>query len=160
LFLVSALPIARQTQALGATWLDAQLVSGGTDLATRGFGAEVRAALAVRAEFLIGEGLADRQDGQLRLAKDLLPALRNRELVAVASQHAPLPGMTYRHVPDGRPGTGVYLRSVQLVSGRYALLGDGRNFSLVPWRRELERGVQRGISMDGPGRGRGRGIGR
>ena len=59
----------------------------------------------------------------LRLAKDLLPALRNRELAAVGSQHAPLPGMTYRHVPDGRPGTGVYLRSVQLVSGRYALLG-------------------------------------
>jgi type IV secretory pathway VirD2 relaxase len=160
LFIVSALPIARQTQALGATWLDAQLVAGGTDLGTLGFGAEVRAALAVRAEFLIGEGLADRQDGQLRLAKDLLPALRNRELAAVASRHSPLPGMTYRHVPDGRPGTGVYLRSVQLVSGRYALLGDGRSFSLVPWRRELERGVQRGITMDGPGRGRGRGIGR
>jgi len=64
-------------------------------------------ALAVRAEFLIGEGLADRQDGQLRLAKDLLPALRNRELAAVASQHAPRSGMTYRHVPDGQPGTGV-----------------------------------------------------
>lgn len=31
------------------------------------------------------------------------------------------------------------------------------NFSLVPWRRELERGVQRGITMDAPGRGRGRG---
>ena len=116
LVLVSAIPIARQTQALGATWLDAQLVSGGTDLATRGFGADVRAALAVRAQFLIGEGLADRQDGQLRLARDLLPALRNRELVAVGGKHA-LPGMTYRHVPDGRPGTGVYLRSVQLVSG-------------------------------------------
>lgn len=68
LFLVSALRIERQTQALGATWLDAQLLAGGSDLGTLGFGAEVRAALAVRAEFLIGEGLADRQDGQLRLA--------------------------------------------------------------------------------------------
>ena len=160
LVLVSALPIARQTQAIGATWLDAQLVAGGNDLATRGFGAEVRAALVLRVEFLIGEGLADRQDGHLRLAKDLLPALRNRELVAVGSQHSPRTGMTYRHVPDGKPGIGVYLRSVKLVSGRYALLGDGMNFSLVPWRRELERGVQRGIAMDGPRRGRGRGIGR
>jgi hypothetical protein len=55
-----------ETQALGATWLDTQLAASGTDLGTLGFGADVRAALAVRAEFLIGEGLADRQDGQLR----------------------------------------------------------------------------------------------
>ena len=66
--------------------------------------------------------------------------------------------VTCRPVPDGQPGTGVYLRSVQLVSGQYALLGDGMNFSLVPWRRELERGVQRGMTLEGPGLGRG--IGR
>lgn len=44
LVLVSSLPLARQTQTLRATWLDAQPVGGVTDLATQGFGAEVRAA--------------------------------------------------------------------------------------------------------------------
>ena len=92
--LESTLPLDRQTRALGATWLDAQLVAGTSrEMAMRGFGAEVRSALAVRTEFLIEQGLASREDGRLRVAKDLLPALRSRELATVvelaASRNAP-----------------------------------------------------------------------
>ncbi|MFZ1623537.1 MAG: DUF3363 domain-containing protein [Gammaproteobacteria bacterium] len=143
--LESALPIDRQTRAIGATWLDAQLAADTSGLATWGFGAEVRTALAIRAEFLIGEGLAERRDGQLRLAKDLLPALRNRELTDVASRITAQTGMTYRPVQQGQRAGGRYRQAMQLVSGKYALLADGVGFSLVPWRPELERTIDRGL---------------
>ena len=34
--------------------------------------------------------------------------------------------------------TGIYRRSVTLVSGRYAMLDDGIGFSLAPWRAVIE----------------------
>ena len=34
---------------------------------------------------------------------------------------------------------GIYRRSVMLASGRYAMLGDGRQFSLVPWKPVIEQ---------------------
>ncbi len=143
--LESALPLARQTNAIGATWLDARLVGDHGGLDTRGFGAEVRTALAVRAEFLIGEGLAERRDGQLRVDRDLLPRLRNRELVGVAAGITARTGMTYRPVPDGQRAGGRYRQAMLLVSGKYALMSDGVGFSLVPWQPGLERARQRGI---------------
>ena len=81
--------------------------------------------------------------GSVKYVRDLPHAVEGAHAVYACSWGAPfLTGRTSeeqelrdRHVPDGRPGTGVYLRSVQLVSGRYALLGDGMNFSLVPWRQ-------------------------
>lgn len=152
--LESTLPLDRQTRALGATWLDAQLVAGtSNEMAMRGFGAEVRSALAVRTEFLIEQGLATRDDGQLRLAKDLLPALRNRELTTVATRLAAETGLTYRPVQEGQRASGIYRQAVPLVSGKYAMLADGVGFSLVPWRPELERSTQRGVGMPGPRRG-------
>ena len=155
--LESKLPLDRQTRALGATWLDAQLVAGtSNEMAMRGFGAEVRSALAVRTEFLIEQGLASREDGRLRVAKDLLPTLRNRELAAVATRLSAETGLTYRPVPEGQRASGIYRQAVPLVSGKYAMLADGVGFSLVPWHPDLERSIRRGVGMPGPRRGIGR----
>jgi type IV secretory pathway VirD2 relaxase len=152
--LESTLPLDRQTRVLGATWLDAQLVAGtSSEMAMRGFGAEVRSALAVRTEFLIEQGLASREDGRLRVAKDLLPALRSRELATVATRLAAETGMTYRPVQEGQRASGIYRQAVPLVSGKYAMLADGVGFSLVPWRPELERSIRRGVGLSGPRRG-------
>src|SRR3546814_20250532 len=43
-----------------------------------------------------------------------------------------------RNRPDPSPA-GVYRRSVQLASGRYAVLQSGREFSLVSWRPVIEQ---------------------
>jgi type IV secretory pathway VirD2 relaxase len=152
--LESTLPLDRQMRALGATWLDSQLVAGTTsEMAMRGFGAEVRSALAVRTEFLIEQGLASREDAQLRIAKDLLPTLRSRELATVGARLAAETGMTYRPVQEGQRASGIYRQAVALVSGKYAMLADGVGFSLVPWRPDLERSIHRGVGMPGPRRG-------
>ena len=46
--------------------------------------------------------------------------------------------MTYRETRDGESGRGVYRRSIELASGRFAIHDDGVEFSLVPRRPVME----------------------
>ena len=78
--LKSHLPIERQTRVIGATWLDQQLIGGGKGLGDLGFGAEVKDALRVRADFLAEQGLAEQRGQRVVLVCNLLATLRGREL--------------------------------------------------------------------------------
>ena len=61
-------------------------------------------------------------------------------MVAAAAQDiAAETGLTYRAVADGESVTGTYRRSVQLASGRFAMLDDGMGFTLVPWKPVIEQ---------------------
>ena len=149
----SHLPIAQQARAIGATWLDRTLIDGAAPAPT-GFGAEVRAGLDERRNFLIKEGLATRRGQRLILARDLLATLRDREVVQVGRSLAAESGLDHRPVADGGKVGGVYRRSIMLASGRFAMLDDGVGFSLVPWKPVLEQrlgqsvaGVMRGGSV-------------
>jgi hypothetical protein len=133
----SHLPIARQTRALGATWLDRALIDG-LRPAAKGFGADVRGALDERGAFLVKEGLATRRGQRLLLAGNLLATLREREVVQVGRSLAAETGLHHHKVEDGK-FSGVYRRSVLLTSGRFAMLDDGVGFSLVPWKPVLEQ---------------------
>ncbi|WP_448101061.1 DUF3363 domain-containing protein [Luteibacter jiangsuensis] len=137
--LKSHLPIERQVRAVGATWLDRQLLDGGQGLGDVGFGGEVRNALQRRGDFLVEQGLAERRGERLILARNLLATLRDRELAQVAQAIAAGTGLEHRPAVDGRRVTGVYRRSLQLASGRFAMLDDGVGFCLVPWRPVIER---------------------
>ena len=55
-------------------------------------------------------------------------------------------GLSYRPVQDGQQASGIYRRSVQLNSGRFAMLDDGRGFSLVPWRPVIEQRLGQQVS--------------
>lgn len=134
----SYFPIHRQVRAVGATWLDRLLVEQRDDLATTGFGSEVRAALADREGFLVREGLAERRGQRTALARNLLVTLRARELESVAAVVKAESGLIYRPVIDGVPVSGTLRRSVLLTSGRFAMLVDGMGFALVPWRPIVE----------------------
>lgn len=76
--LKSHLPVERQARVIGATWLDQQLIGGGKGLGNLGFGAEVKNALRERADFLAGQGLAERRGQRVVLARNLLATLRGR----------------------------------------------------------------------------------
>jgi len=166
---VSDLPIDRQVIASGATWLDRELVGRDkTPLAETGFGAEVRDALAARTDHLAREGLARRQGQQVMFARDLLATLRERDLSAAVAEIAGKTGLTHDPVAEGDPVFGIYRRRIDLASGRYALIEDGKQFVLVPWRPIIEGHVGREVSgmaraggaIDWTmGRGRGMGIG-
>jgi hypothetical protein len=63
-----------------------------------------------------------------------LATLRDRDIAAAAGDIAKETGLMHRPVTDGERVSGIYRRSVQLASGRFAMLDDGSRFSLVLWR--------------------------
>ena len=141
----SHLPIEHQVRALGATWLDRNLVIDG-GVANQGFGAQVRNAMQSRVDFLAEQGLAERRGQRVLFARNLLATLRDREMAAAGKSLQDQTGQTYRPLQDGEKASGVYVRSIQLTSGRFALLDDGLGFSLVPWRPIVERRLGQQVS--------------
>lgn len=151
--LKSHLPIERQACVIGATWLDQQLIGGGRGLGDLGFAGEVRQAIQQRADFLVEQGLAEKQGQRVILARNLLVTLRSRELAQAARDIATETGLEHLLVHDGQRVAGTYRRSVMLASGRYAVLDDGKGFSLVPWKPVIEQrlGQQIAATVDGGG---------
>jgi type IV secretory pathway VirD2 relaxase len=135
----SHLPIEKQVHAVGATWLDRQLVGEERSLANQGFAITVHEALKAREEFLVGQGLAERRGQRVILARNLLATLRDRDVETTAATLAAEVGLMHRPVVDGGRAAGVYRRSLMLVSGRFALLDDGLGFSLVSWHPVIEK---------------------
>ncbi len=142
----SHLPIDRQVRAIGATWLDKQLVSDGSALAGQGFGAQVRDALRARVDFLATQGLAEWRGQHPLLATNLLAKLRGRDLAAAGKTLGEEIGRPYRGAQDSGQAIGIYRRSIQLVSGRFAILDDGLGFTLVPWKPVVERRLGQQVS--------------
>ncbi|MGL4318452.1 MAG: DUF3363 domain-containing protein [Pseudomonas sp.] len=151
--LKSHLPIERQARVIGATWLDQQLIGGGRGLGDLGFAGEVRQAMQQRADFLVEQGLAERQGQRVLLARNLLATLRGRELAQAAKDIVAETGLEHRPAAEGQRVTGIYRRSFMLASGCFAMLDDGKGFSLVPWKPIIERrlGQQVAATMHGGG---------
>ncbi len=154
-------------QALGATWLDRRLVGKEPDeLASTGFGAEVETALRARRQWLIEQGLAREQGGQVRFARNMLETLEKRELARTAADISARTRLEHLDAKAGDKIDGVYRRMLTLNSGRFALIERSHEFVLVPWRPVLERA--RGQLVSGQVGGEGiswsigikRGIGR
>jgi hypothetical protein len=80
------------------------------------------------------------------LSRNLLSTLRDRELSAVGKSLQDQIGKAYRPMQDGGRVSGVYRRSIQLTSGRFAMLDDGMGFSLVPWRPVVEQRLGQHVS--------------
>jgi type IV secretory pathway VirD2 relaxase len=138
--------LQQQTNALGATWLDRQLLAREPVVTGGGFGAEVRDAMDRRVEHLGGEGLVRRQGQRVIFARDLLETLRKRELDSAAGKIATETRLAYRPSAEGEHVQGIYRQRITLSSGRFAMIDDGLGFQLVPWRPALEQQLGRQIS--------------
>jgi hypothetical protein len=99
--LKSHLPIERQARVIGATWLDQQLIGGGSGLGDLGFGGEAKQAMQQRADFLAEQGLAERRGQRVILARNLLGTLRNREVAQAAKDIAAETGWSIARWPTG-----------------------------------------------------------
>lgn len=162
----SDLPLGEQIGANGATWLDRQLVARDTALAGSGFGLAVCDAMAARATFLEGEGLARRQGQRLVMTSGLIDTLKQRDLDAAQTAIAARTGLAHQPSANGEHVSGIYRERVSLASGRFAMIDDGLGFQLVPWRPALDRHLGQHVAgtMAAGGSidwslGRGRGIG-
>lgn len=142
-------PVAleKMVQAQAATWLDRMLVGeDSSPLRDAGFGAEARTALGARRDWLLGEGLAQRHGETVSFAPGMLATLRQRELDRYSNQLARQLALRYRASTDGEPVEGRLSRRLDLLSGRFALLENAHEFTLVPWREALDRRVGKTVS--------------
>ena len=142
----SDLSIEAQVTAPGTTWIDRQLLTRDSIVASSGFGSEVGEAMERRVDYLAGEGLARRQGARVIFARDLLNTLRQRELDATVARLSAETGLLHHPSSEGERIVGVYRQRVTLASGRFAMIDDGLGFQLVPWRPALEQHLGRQVS--------------
>ncbi|ADM09199.1 hypothetical protein PB2503_05632 [Parvularcula bermudensis HTCC2503] len=130
-------------------------------LTGKGFGQDTASALSARRAFLEREGWLG-EDG--RLKPGMRDQLAAEELKSAADR---IEGKgAFLKLEDGMSISGVYERPVDLAQGRFALVTRSKEFTLVPWRPELER--YRGAEISVKARtggidwsvGRSKGIGR
>jgi hypothetical protein len=154
--LLSAYDLDRQITSDGATWLDRELVSPNrTPLTHAGFGSEVSRALERRKDSLVERGFASRlPEGGLRVPRDLLSRLEQREIARVGPDMAKARGLAFRPAEAGKHVSGTLVGATNLASGKFAVIDDGLGFSLVPWQPMLEQRLGRqiaGVAMPGGG---------
>ncbi|MFT4077468.1 MAG: DUF3363 domain-containing protein [Asticcacaulis sp.] len=150
----------------GATWLDRELVEPTVTPAEAGFGKSMAAALQQRQAWLLQQDLAFDTDGVFRSKPDMLATLERRDLANAATRLSKQSGMEYLPSRLGDRIDGQLRQSVNLPSGKFAMVEQGKEFTLVPWRSVLDdhigkrvAGIHREQGINWTiGRGRGRGI--
>ena len=126
---LSWLTLEEQVTHRGVTWLDED--HGDKD------GRRLRSVRQSRIAWL-------REQGLLAPETDTLDAeargrLRQSEHAAAVARIAKQSGRQHAELQTGDTITGKYERAINLGYGRVAVIGNAKEFALVPWRAEIER---------------------
>jgi type IV secretory pathway VirD2 relaxase len=145
---LSAFDLEKQIGTDGATWLDRRLLSAdASDLAPAGFGQQVREAMDQRREHHVEQRDATRsRDGRIFYRRNLLATLREREVARAGSEMAEGKALPFRAAKDGESVRGKFTGTVQLTSGKFAIVEKSHEFTLVPWRPVIDRQLGREIA--------------
>ena len=146
--ILSYLNLERQAEAEGATWLDKELLTAKPEhLSNAGFGSDARTALQQRRRWLVANALGRFSDAeQFEPSRNLLHQLRERDIRRTSAMMSAQLGLTHVNVGEGESVTGTYVRSAHLASGKYAIVQNAKEFTLVPWQPQMERFRGREIS--------------
>jgi hypothetical protein len=166
--ILSTLDLEQQIGSDGATWLDRELVSPDpVPITGGGFGRELADAIDRRQNTLIDMGHAIRTEyGGLRMSKNLVANLESAEVARVGKALAAERALNFTPSKVGEYVSGTLVGSIQIASGRFAMIDDGIGFQLVPWQPVLDQRIGRhitGVMRDAGGIewsfGRNRGLG-
>ena len=127
-------------EAEGVTWLDKELLAKSpTPMADHGFGAEIKTALHRRRQWLISQGLGQ-LDGQglFKSKPKLFETLRHRQYDHATQTLSKEFGLPHNAPMEGEQISGTFTKSVSLASGKYAVIQKALEFTLVPWRPDME----------------------
>lgn len=145
--ILSSTPIEQLPAMDAATWLDRELVAQTpTAIRDAGFGRAVRAAQALRRQWLLAERLAEERGGKTIYRRDILATLQRREQVRAARLLSAELAKPFTETKMGDSVAGRLLRPVDLASGRYAVVERSRDFTLVPWRSILDRHIGKPVA--------------
>jgi len=146
--ILSAARLEQQIGADGATWLDRRLMTPDTsDLAPTGFGQQVREAMDRRREHHIDHGdAAPGPNGGTLYRRNLLATLREREVARAGAEMAATKNLPFRAATDGETVSGKFTGTVQLSSGKFAVVEQSHEFTLVPWRPVIDRQLGREVA--------------
>ena len=122
--------LGEQIERHATTWLDDV---GSVDNWRSGFGQEVAAAKVARTRFVRDQGWAG-PDGELDAVQR--ERLATSELTRAAQARSG--GGAYVPLPERATFEGVYESPINLAQGRFAVIAKSKEFTLVPWRKELE----------------------
>jgi type IV secretory pathway VirD2 relaxase len=153
---LSAFDLEQQVASDGATWIDRQLVGRNrVALAAYGFGAEVSEAFEARKDELVRQGHVTRTpEGSAIARRDLLPALQQAEVERAGAALAQERGLPFRNAASGEAVRGKFTGTVQLASGKFAMVENAMEFQLVPWRPVIDKQLGRevtGVMREGGG---------
>ena len=139
--ILSYLNLERLAEADGATWLDKELLTAKPEhLSNTGFGSDARTALQQRRQWLVANALGRFSDAeQFEPSRNLLHQLRVRDVRRTSGMMSGQLGLTHVNVGEGEGVTGTYVRSAHLASGKYAIVQNAKEFTLVPWQPQMER---------------------
>lgn len=100
-----------------------------------------------RRETLIDRGDAIRQgDGRTAYRRNLIVTLQEREVARAGDDFAAKKALPFHAVADGETVTGKFTGTVQLASGKFAIVEKSHEFTLVPWRPAIGRQLDREVS--------------
>jgi type IV secretory pathway VirD2 relaxase len=136
----SYLSFEKLAEAEGVTWLDKELLAKTpTPMADQGFGAEIKTALSRRRQWLISQGLGQLDDqGLFQPKPKLFETLRHREYDHTTQALSKELGLPHNAPIEGEQISGTFTKSVTLASGKYAVIQKALEFTLVPWRLDME----------------------
>lgn len=139
--ILSYLNLEKIVDAEGATWLDKELLGKSHERLTQtGFGSEVAAAIARRRQWLVTQGLSTINSANMfQPLPRMLDQLRQRDLRQASQILSKELGLTSALLVESEKISGTFKRSVDLASGKYAVIQKSKEFTLVPWRPELEQ---------------------
>jgi type IV secretory pathway VirD2 relaxase len=134
----SWVPLEQQVSHEGATWLDVRQSEGNLPRSVR-----LDTLQSARSEMLRKRGILD--ISQNALTETQLESLRSKEMAKTLSRLSSALGQQAKDVKQGLVFEGTFGKAIDLAEGRYAILANGKEFALVPWRPEMEK--QRGMDL-------------
>ena len=147
--ILSYLYLEKLVEAEGATWLDKEMLSKSAERLTQsGFGNDVSVAITRRRQWLVAQGLGTIDAANaFQPQPRMLDQLRQRDLRQATQILSNKLGLSHAQSIEGERIEGTFSRSVNLASGKYAVIQKSKEFTLVPWRPEMEQ--FRGKSLSG-----------
>ncbi|MEL6415012.1 MAG: DUF3363 domain-containing protein [Pseudomonadota bacterium] len=136
-----------QVHAFGETWLDQQLAGQAVEqIGGAGLGGDVRSAMDERMKRHFQRGIVNDRDA-IELNDNHLKFLQKEGMLHASLDIAKETGLTYRAIKPGDRIEGTIKRVHQTEHAKFAVIDRGREFSLVPWKRGLERMRDRPIEI-------------